>query len=75
MKKLEQYIKESLLDNEEDFIDPFKNIKADVKNIKDLLKTSNFKKVPKSESGKFFDLWRMKDIQFLKLNWKMDTKL
>lgn len=67
MKKLEQYIKESLLDDEENFIDPFENIKVDVKNIKDLLKISNFKKVPKSESGKFFDLWRMKDRRFLKL--------
>lgn len=69
MKELKQFIKESLLDDEEDFIDPIENlIKTDVKNIKDLLKTSNFKRVPKSESGKFFDLWRMKDISFLNLN-------
>jgi hypothetical protein len=67
MKKLVQYIKESLLDDEEDFNNPFENIKVDVKNIKDLLKTSNFKKVPNRESGKYFDLWRMKDRRFLKL--------
>lgn len=73
MIDLKQFIKESLLDDVEDFIDPLENIeleniKTDVKNIKDLLKPSNFKKAPKSESGKFFDLWRMKGINFLNLN-------
>lgn len=68
MKKLGQYIKESLLGDEEDFVDPIENIKTEVKNIKDLLKPSNFEKVPKSESGKSQDWWRMKDIHFLKLN-------
>jgi hypothetical protein len=68
MKELKQFIKESILDDVEDFNDPFKNIRTDVKNIKDLLKPSNFKKVPKSESGKFFDSWKMKGINFLNLN-------
>lgn len=66
MKKLKQYIKESLLDDEEDFIDPIENhIKQDIEIIKDSLTVSNYRLILDKKDLK---LWEPKKFFMLKLS-------
>jgi hypothetical protein len=58
MKELKQYIGESLLDDEEDFIDPIENfIKTDIKIIKDSLTLQNFRKERVGSVSRRINAW------------------